>query len=380
MVKVVVTGISLISCLGDKNATWRGIIEGISGIKFSQPFDFFPPLPLGLINSLPSSVSNLTTQLIEEVCLDGNIFPPLNDTAVVIGSSRGCQSQWEVFLSLLSSQKIETISLFSPDWLQTLPHQPAIITANYLQTSASVFSPANACATGLVAIAKGYELIKQQKCERVIVGAVETPITPLTIAGFTQMKALSYQGCYPFATIRDGFVLGEGGAMLILETEELARSRDAKIYGEILSWGMSCDADTMTSPEMGGKTAMKTIRKCLYRGGLQPKEIDYIHAHGTGTILNDQREAKIINELFCHAPKISSTKGATGHTLGASGAMATALSLMSLKKQILLPNISSSPLNFDLNFCQKSSNYSLNKMLCFSFGFGGQNIILAMGK
>jgi 3-oxoacyl-[acyl-carrier-protein] synthase II len=194
------------------------------------------------------------------------------------------------------------------------------------------------------------------------------------------MKALGNNGCYPFATKRDGFVLGEGGAMLILETEELARSRTAKIYGEILAWGMSCDAHAMTSPSPEGKTAMKTIQQCLSRAGLHPKEIDYIHAHGTGTILNDHREAKIIYELFNDAPKISSTKGATGHTLGASGAMATVLSLMSLEKQILLPNISLSPLDFDLNFCQESSNYKLNKMLCFSFGFGGQNVILALGK
>jgi 3-oxoacyl-[acyl-carrier-protein] synthase II len=380
MVKVVVTGISLISCFGDKNATWEGIIEGNSGIKLSQPFDYFPPLPLALINSQPSSIYDLTTKLIEDVCLDGNIFPPLNDTAVVIGSSRGCQSQWEFFLSTLFSPNLTQIPHFFPDWLETLPSQPAIIAANYLQTSASVFSPANACATGLVAIAQGYELIKQQKCERVIVGAVETPITPLTIAGFTQMKALSYRGCYPFATKRDGFVLGEGGAMLILETEELARSRHAKIYGEILAWGMSCDAYAMTSPSADGKTAMKTIQQCLNRGGLYPKDIDYIHAHGTGTILNDQREAKIIQELFPDMPKVSSTKGATGHTLGASGAMATALSLMSLEKQILLPNISLSTLDFDLNFCRESSNYQLNKMLCFSFGFGGQNVVLAFGK
>lgn len=375
MVKVVVTGISLISCLGDKNHTWKRIIDGKSGIKLSQPFDFFPSLPLALIDSQPASIFDLTTQLIKDVCFDGNIFPPLHDTSVIIGSSRGCQSQWELFLSLFSSQSLTQF----PDWLNTLPSEPAMIVAKYLQTGACVFSPANACATGLVAIAQGYELIKQKKSKRVIVGAVETPITPLTIAGFTQMKALSYQGCYPFATKRDGFVLGEGGAMLMLETETSAQNRHAKIYGEILSWGMSCDAYAMTSPDSQGKTAIKTIEECLSRGKIQPKDIDYIHAHGTGTILNDQTEAKIIEKIFTHKPNISSTKGSTGHTLGASGAMATVLSLMSLKKQILLPNVGLGTSNFNLNFCQKSSKDELNKMLCFSFGFGGQNAILAIG-
>lgn len=380
MVKVVVTGISLLSCFGDKNATWKGIVEGNSGIKLSQPFNFFPELPLGLINSQPSSIFDLTTQLIEDVCLDGNIFPPLNDTAVVIGSSRGCQSQWEFFLSPFCAHNVDQIPHFFPRWLDTLPSQPALIAAKYLQTSASVLAPANACATGLVAIAQGYELIKQKKIERVIVGAVETPITPLTIAGFTQMKALSYRGCYPFAKKRDGFVLGEGGAMLILETEAIARNRQAKIYGEILSWGMSCDANTMTSPSSDGKTAMSTIEKCLIRGGLSAKDIDYINAHGTGTILNDQREAKIIEKLFAHNPKVSSNKGAIGHTLGASGAMATVLSLMSLEKQILLPNVGLSNSDFPLNFCRESDDYNLKKMLCFSFGFGGQNAVLAIGN
>ncbi|WP_373479469.1 beta-ketoacyl-ACP synthase [Geminocystis sp.] len=380
MVKVVVTGISLISCLGDINLTWKGIINGMSGIKFSQPFNYFPPLPLGLINDQPSSIENITPKLIKNLCLDSNIFPPLNDTAVVIGSSRGCQSQWEVFLSTKSWQKSKEIQHFSPSWLETLPCQPSIITAKYIQTLSSVFSPANACATGLVAIAQGYELIKQKRSKRVIVGAVETPITPLTIAGFTQMKALSKNGCYPFAIHRDGFVLGEGGAMLMLETEELAKSRGSKIYGEILGWGMSCDAEGMTSPSVDGKTAIKTIQQCLKRSNLQTKDIDYINAHGTGTILNDQREAKIIHELFSHAPKVSSTKGATGHTLGASGVMAVALSLMSLKKQVLLPNLNLLPLDFGLNFCQQSRQYQLSKMLCFSFGFGGQNAVISIGK
>jgi 3-oxoacyl-[acyl-carrier-protein] synthase II len=141
-----------------------------------------------------------------------------------------------------------------------------------------------------------------------------------------------------------------------------------------------CDAYAMTSPCGDGKTAIKTIEKCLSSGGLHPKDIDYINAHGTGTILNDQREAKIIQELFPKMPKVSSIKGAIGHTLGASGAMATVLSLMSLEKQILLPNIGLSVSDFELNFCEESSQYELNKMLCFSFGFGGQNVVLAMGK
>ena len=194
------------------------------------------------------------------------------------------------------------------------------------------------------------------------------------------MKALAQSQCDPFGKNRDGFVLAEGGAMLLLETEESALHRQAQIYGELLGWGLNCDAQTMTAPEAEATTAIKAIEKCLNMAQLQPQEIDYIHAHGTATILNDQREAKIIAQLFAHFPYISSTKGATGHTLGASGAIATALNFLSVQKQVLLPNIAYSPPNFKLNFCQASCNYSLQNMLCFSFGFGGQNAIIAMKK
>lgn len=373
MVKVVVTGISIISSLGDTEATWHGVINGISGIKFEQPFNYFPPLPLALINSHPAFIGDVTYRLIQDLLIRSNLELPLTDTGVVIGSSRGCQSHWEIFLS---SDKLD----FSPPWVKTLPCQPSLIVANYIQSSSSVLSPTNACATGLVAIAQGYELIKQKRCERVIVGAVETPITPLTITGFRQMKALSDIGCDPFGKARNGFVLGEGGAMLMLETETLAKNRQAKIYGEILAWGMSCDAQAMTAPEKEGYTAIRSIEQCLKRSQTQPHHIDYIHAHGTGTILNDQREAKIIEHLFPHYPKVSSTKGITGHTLGASGAFSTALCLLSLDRQILLPNTMLSPSEFDLNFCTKPEKHSLEKMLCFSFGFGGQNAVISLGE
>lgn len=372
MVKVVVTGISILSSLGETEATWQGVINGESGIKFEQPFDYFPPLPLALINSHPAFMGDVTSILIRDLLDRSNLELPLTDTGIVIGSSRGCQGDWENFLS---SEKYR----FSPPWLDTLPCQPSRMVANFIQSSSIVLAPANACATGLVAIAQGYELIKQKRCERVIVGAVETPITPLTITGFRQMKALSDIGCDPFGKARNGFVLGEGGAMLLLETEALAKSRRAKIYGHILGWAMSCDAQAITAPEKEGYQGIRSIEQCLQRSKIHPEEIDYIHGHGTGTILNDQREAQIISYLFPHHPKVSSTKGATGHTLGASGAIATALSLLSLDRQILLPNTRLSPSEFELNFCTQSHKHPLNKMLCFSFGFGGQNAVISLG-
>ncbi len=325
--------------------------------------------------------------MIQALSLDSKINFPNSKIGVVIGSSRGCQSQWEQFLqtpSLNSNQQSVLNSFSSPQnqtysWLETLPYQPATICANFLGALGIVSSPANACATGLVAIAQGYELIQQQRCSQVVVGAVETPVTPLTIAGFTKMKALAKQKCDPFGKLRDGFVLAEGGAMLLLESEDSAIARQAKIYGEILGWGMTCDAQAMTAPSNQINSAVKAIEQCLKVAHLQPNQIDYIHAHGTGTILNDQQEAKIISHLFSHSPYISSSKSNTGHTLGASGAIASALSLLSLQQQIVLPHLNYSPTNFNLNLASQASCVdSIENLLCFSFGFGGQNVIIAI--
>lgn len=370
--KIVVTGVSILTCLGKTEDTWQKIINGVSGITIQQPFPSLPPLPLGMIEARPTSIYNLTEILIQQLCQDGKITPPQDNIAVIVGSSRGCQGQWESFLSSSSPD------FSSPPWLQTLPSQPASIIAQYLQSQGYVSAPANACATGMVAIALGYELIKQNKCEQAVVGGVESAITPLTITGFNQMKALSAKGCFPFAKERDGLVLGEGGGLLLLETEASALARGAKIYGEILGWGMSCDALAITAPETTGKTAINTIKTCLHNSNLSPYDIDYIHAHGTGTILNDQREAQIIQYLFPHYPYLSSTKGFTGHTLGASGAIATALNLIALEKQTLIPHTITQTLDFSLNFIQQSTSYALKNILCFSFGFGGQNVILAL--
>ncbi len=376
MVKVLVTGVGLISCLGNTQQTWQAISQQKSGIKIQQPFGQFPPLPLGLINSSPSLINQLTLNLITDTLQDAQLSIPLPETSVVIGSSRGCQAHWEnINTHRLTTNNPREINY---PWLKTLPCQPSQLVAQYLQTIAPVLAPMNACATGLVAIAQGYELIQQGQCERVIVGAVETPITPLTIAGFSQMKVLAETGCYPFDKDREGLVLGEGGAMLVLETEKLALSRGAKIYGQISGWGMSCDAEKMTAPADNSDIAVRMIKQCLRLSQLTPENIDYIHAHGTATTLNDERETAIINNLFPHYPFVSSTKGAIGHTIGASGAISTVLSLISLNKQQLFPNIGLRQTEFDLNLVRKAQNHCLNHILNFSFGFGGQNAVIAI--
>ncbi|MBE9127349.1 beta-ketoacyl-ACP synthase, partial [Coleofasciculus sp. LEGE 07081] len=237
-----------------------------------------------------------------------------------------------------------------------------------------------ACATGIWAIARGFELIQTGHCQQVIAGAVEAPITPLTLAGFEKMGVLAKTGAYPFDQQREGLVLGEGAAVLVLESADLALSRRVPIYGQVLGFGLTCDAYHISSPQSSSKSAIAAIKQCLDRSNLSPTEIDYIHAHGTGTRLNDQHEAQLIGHLFPQGIPLSSTKGATGHTLGASGAIGAAFSLMALKHQIVPPCVGLKESKFDLEFVTQAYSRDVRRVVCFSFGFGGQNAVMALGN
>ncbi|MBE9224325.1 beta-ketoacyl-ACP synthase, partial [Phormidium sp. LEGE 05292] len=265
-------------------------------------------------------------------------------------------------------------------WLESLPNMAAICAARQIGATGAVLAPMAACATGIWALAQGFELIQTGQCQRAIAGAVETPITPLTLAGFQQMGALAQTGGYPFDKQRGGLVLGEGGAVFVLETAELARKRGAKVYGEVLGFGLTADAFHANAPEVGGKSGIYAVKQCLERSNLSAIDIDYIHAHGTGTVLNDRNEAQLIKYLFRQKVAVSSTKGATGHTLGASGVLGVAFSLLGLRDRILPPCVGLRESEFDLNLVRVARQSEIENLLCFSFGFGGQNAAIALGK
>jgi 3-oxoacyl-[acyl-carrier-protein] synthase II len=372
-VDVVVTGIGLLSALGSLTSSWQSLLKGKSGIGLHQPFPELPPYPLGLINVEPIELTNLAKLVVAAALEDAKLDVPLLECGVVIGSSRGAQADWEHLATIPNDFNYL-------NWLETLPHQGAIATARYLGTTAPVLAPMAACATGIWAIARGLELIQTGECQRVIAGAVEAPITRLTLAGFERMGALAKTGCYPFDKCREGLVLGEGGAVFVLETADLALSRDANIYGQSLGFGLTCDAHHINAPESSNRSALMALKQCLERSQLQPSDIDYIHAHGTATKLNDFHEAQLINYLFPQKVAVSSTKGATGHPLGASGAMGVAFSLMALKEQQLPPCIGLTESEFDLNLVTFSRESFIEKVLCLSFGFGGQNTAIALSK
>ena len=378
--EVVVTGIGLISSLGKSWDSWQQLIQGKSGIKLRQPFLELAPRPLALIDEQPAELTKLTRLVVASALKDAGLAPPLPDCGVVIGSSRSQQATWELLARQMYESNLAEEKVDLEQWLDILPHMNAIAAARQIQSRSLVLAPMNACATGIWAIAQAVELVKTGQCQRVIAGAVEAPITPLTLAGFKQMGALASTGAYPFDRCREGLVLGEGAALLVLESAELAKQRDAKVYGQILGFGLTSDAYHANSPEPGGRSAIAAVKQCLDRSHLSPTDINYIHAHGTATRLNDQHEAQLIQYLFPQGIPVSSTKGATGHTLGASGALGAAFCLMALQEQIIPPCVGLQTPEFDLDLVRVIRQAEIKNVLCLSFGFGGQNAVLALKK
>ncbi|MBE9211019.1 beta-ketoacyl-ACP synthase [Nostoc sp. LEGE 06077] len=382
MVKVVVTGIGLVSALGEGlENSWQNLLASKTGIKLQQPFPELEPVPLGLMGKQPSELKRLTELVVTSALKDAGLSPPLPDCAVVIGSSRSYQGAWESLARQMYEKDPHLKGEIGlENWLDVLPHINAIASARQIGAMGIVAAPMAACATGIWAISQAALLIQTGQCERVIAGAVEAPITPLTICGFQQMNALAKTGAYPFDVQREGLVLGEGGAVLVLESAELAKQRQARVYGEILAFGLTADAYHTNQPEPYGKSAIAAIKQCLERSNLTPNDIDYIHTHGTATQLNDRIESKVIQQLFPKKVAVSSTKGATGHTLGASGALGIAFSLKALQEKVLPPCVGLQKPEFDLNFVMTAQQKAVKNILCFSFGFGGQNAVIALGN
>jgi 3-oxoacyl-[acyl-carrier-protein] synthase II len=373
---VVVTGISIQTALGNLEETWRSLLKRRSGIRRHQPFSTLPDYPLALVGDRPKNLSDLVQPLVQAACEDAGLTTPLPDCGIVLGSSRGNQARWEQLLT----ERILNPNSATFDWIDLLPNYAAVKAAQWIQTGGEVHAPMAACATGLIAIHQGLHLLQNRCCDRVLVGAIDAPVTPLTLAGFSQMGALAKTGCYPFDRDREGFVLGEGGAVLVLERLETARARGAKIYGTLLGASTSNDAFHLSAPEPTGQTALISVKNCLEQSGRSPDEIDYIHAHGTATRLNDAREAQLIQTWFPSAA-VSSSKGAIGHTLGASGAIGTALCLKAIQTQILPPTVGLKTVEYEgIDWVRSARAGSIQTVLCVSFGFGGQNAAIALGR
>lgn len=379
-----VTGMSLCSALGPTLAqSWEMLLQGTCGLKAQKPYGDLPSHLLGTIADSPTRLTPLLSHTLQALIADARLLAIEGDPfatarwGFAVGSSRGYQAD----LERLMEEREGNANVPDARWLNLYGRSPASQVVQELQRSGPILSPRAACATGIWAIAQGLELIRTGQCDIVIAGAAEAPITPLALAGFQNMGALAKTGVFPFDLRRTGFGLAEGAALLVLERRDHAERRGVIPYGQVLSVGLTNDAYHCSAPDPNRSAALSAIQTCLDRSNLRPRQVGYIHAHGTGTALNDEREAALIQDLFPQeTTAVSSSKGATGHTLGASGALGAVFCLMALYKQILPPCTGLIQPAYDLNWVVQAQPTDLEAALCFSFGFGGQNAAIAFAR
>jgi 3-oxoacyl-[acyl-carrier-protein] synthase II len=254
-------------------------------------------------------------------------------------------------------------------------------------------APCTACAASAMALGEGYDAIRLGRAEVMLCGGSEAGITPLAMAGFAAMRALSRRNedpsaaSRPFDAERDGFVMGEGAGVVVLEELEHARSRGAKIYAELAGYGVSSDAYHMTEPDPGGAGQARALRLALADAGLETTDVDYINAHASSTDIGDKNETAAIKlalgEEKARSIPISSIKGATGHCLGAAGAIEAAVTILALRDQIVPPTINQQAADpdCDLDYVPNEARpHELDVALSNSFGFGGHNAVLAFRR
>ncbi|MCX4782648.1 beta-ketoacyl-[acyl-carrier-protein] synthase family protein [Streptomyces sp. NBC_01264] len=245
---------------------------------------------------------------------------------------------------------------------------------------------ATACASGATAIGTARDLLAMDRCDIVLAGGSEAMITPLVMAGFASMGALSRReddpatASRPFDAGRDGFVAGEGAGVLVLERAADARARGARIRARIAGYGASADAHHMTSPDPRGRAVEAAVRAALADAGAAPGDVAHVNAHGTSTPLNDLMEGQMLARVFAGRPLVTSTKGVTGHLLGAAGAVEAALGVLSVERSVVPPTASLGELDprLDLEVATSATGARIDLALSNSFGFGGQNAVLAI--
>ncbi|HEY2543619.1 MAG TPA: beta-ketoacyl-ACP synthase II [Gaiellaceae bacterium] len=274
-----------------------------------------------------------------------------------------------------------------------MPNMAAGWVSMELGARGPVGAPCTACAASAMAIGEGYDSIRLGRAEVMLCGGSEAGITPLAMAGFAAMRALSRRNddparaSRPFDAERDGFVMGEGAAVLVLEELEHAQSRGATIYAEIAGFGVSSDAYHMTEPDPDGAGQARAVRLALDEAGLQTSDVDYINAHASSTGLGDATETaaikRALGEEKARAVPISSIKGATGHCLGAAGAIEAAVTTLALRDQVLPPTINydSPDPACDLDYIPETARpHTVDVALSNSFGFGGHNAVIALER
>ena len=262
-----------------------------------------------------------------------------------------------------------------------------------LGTRGPLLTQSTACAASNMAIGDARDAIRLGRAEVMLCGGTEAPVTPVSVAAFAAMRALSTRNddpakaSRPFDGDRDGFVIAEAAAVLVLEELEHARARDARIYAEVAGYGVSSDANHITDPDPVGANAARAVRMALADADLQPADVEYVNAHGTSTPAGDGAETRVLKLVFGDTlptkPAISSTKGATGHTLGAAGAVEAIFTVLALHHGLLPPTINQivpDP-DCDLDYIPNTARaQQIDVALSNSFGFGGHNSVIALRR
>jgi 3-oxoacyl-[acyl-carrier-protein] synthase II len=407
--RVAVTGVGLVSPLAvGTEATWQGLLAGKSGIATITHFDpgGFPSQIAGEVKGFdPRDYVDKKDVKKSDVFIhfalaatrfaladsgfvidDGN----RDRVGVVIGSGIGGLPLIETTHSILLEKGPGRVSpFFIPGLIVNMA--AGQVSIHYGARGPNT-SPATACTTGLHAIGDAFRIIQEGHADAMIAGGSEAVITPLAIAGFCAMRALSHRNAEPerasrpWDAARDGFVIGEGAGILVLEELGAAERRDAPIYAEIVGYGMSADAYHLSAPDPEGNGALRCMLAALADAGLAPQAIDYINAHGTSTQLGDLSEVKAIHKAFGeHAGRlaVSSTKSATGHLLGAAGGLECGVLALAIRDQVLPPtlNLEHPGEGCDLDFVPLTARPTeLRYGLTNSFGFGGTNGALIMKR
>lgn len=411
--RVVVTGIGTVTSLGiGKNQFWEGIVNGRSGIRpvtlveekhrsacriageitefdASKYMDFKAIKRSDRFIHFAIAASKLA---VEDASIDLSKDDPQR-VGVVIGSAAGGFSSIEAQFKTLSERGPDRISPF------TVPMIIVNMAAGWVSMLHNAKGPnlcqVTACATSTHSIGDAASLIERDYADVMFAGGSEAPIVSLVMAGFASARTLSTRNSEPekasrpFDKGRDGFVMGEGGAVLILEELEHARARGANIYAEIVGYGMTGDAYDIVAPCADGDGASRAMQQALAQGGIKPEEVDYINAHGTSTPVGDVAETRAIKTVFgehatSHKLMISSTKSMTGHLLGAAGAIEAAATVLAIKHSIVPAtiNLETPDPDCDLNYVPNKTltGQNLKYAMSNSFGFGGHNGSLLFKK
>ncbi len=406
MRRVVVTGIGTITPVGnDVKTTWDNLLKGKSGIDTIKSFDTsnhtvkiagevmdfqpekkFDPKAIKRLDRCVQLCLWATSEAIEDAQLDFDKYDKTK-IGVIIGSGIGGLLTWEREHTKFLNQGPARVSPFLIPMM--IPDMTSGYVAIHWGLKGPNYTTVSACASGAHAIGDAFRAIKHGDADVIVTGGSEAPVTPFALAGFSNMRALSRRNneppkaSRPFDKQRDGFVMAEGAATLILEELEFAQKRNAKIYGEVIGFGATGDGYHITAPAPDGEGARRSMGHAIRETGCKKEEINYINTHGTSTELNDKFEAKAIKDLFGgHAKKIliNATKSMIGHTLGAAGAIEAVVTLLSIRDEVVHPTLNLEEpdpecigLDFVISDARKTKiDYALSN----SLGFGGHNVTL----